>query len=220
MFFLHSPFCSMYFSAFCYVVFGNVCIYIYIHWMAVCTLQLHIDCWNFFFLCRADLECKRRWTGLREKYRREKILNYKQRRLGQVVDITQRWRNYMNMMFLDQVYTPRGYSFVLYSHFTNAFRIVQCSVYNRVCLMLLTGCHINRSNVRMRPPWACSIRSVFVRFFFVLLDIFIEIVAVFTKSLIVWFFFFFPYAFWNAEIIKNRMVQRPLKNVMILSRKI
>lgn len=57
---------------------------------------------------QTDLECKRRWTGLREKYRREKILNYKQRRLGQVVDITQRWRNYMNMMFLDQVYTPRG----------------------------------------------------------------------------------------------------------------
>lgn len=59
-----------------------------------------------------DLECKRRWTGLREKYRREKILNYKQRRLGQVVDITQRWRNYVNMMFLDQVYTPRGYNSV------------------------------------------------------------------------------------------------------------
>lgn len=61
------------------------------------------------FCAIVDLECKRRWTGLREKYRREKILNYKQRRLGQVVDLTQRWRNYMNMMFLDQVYTPRGY---------------------------------------------------------------------------------------------------------------
>lgn len=60
------------------------------------------------FFVNVDYECKRRWTGLREKYRREKILNYKQRRLGQVVDLTQRWRNYMNMMFLDQVYTPRG----------------------------------------------------------------------------------------------------------------
>lgn len=55
-----------------------------------------------------DLECKRRWTGLREKYRREKIFNFKQRRLGMAVDFTQRWRNYLNMVFLDQVYTPRG----------------------------------------------------------------------------------------------------------------
>lgn len=78
----------------------------------------HILTDGIFFLLRiADLECKRRWTGLREKYRREKILNYKQRRLGQVVDLTQRWRNYMNMMFLDQVYTPRGYICMHYYYF-------------------------------------------------------------------------------------------------------
>lgn len=63
---------------------------------------------NNFFFCFVEFECKRRWTGLREKYRREKIFNSKQRRLGQPMDFSQRWGSYEKMMFLDQVYTPRG----------------------------------------------------------------------------------------------------------------
>lgn len=50
---------------------------------------------------------KRRWTGLREKYRREKIYNAKLRRDGAASE-PQRWPSFDKMAFLDRVYIPRG----------------------------------------------------------------------------------------------------------------
>lgn len=54
-----------------------------------------------------EIEVRRRWTGLREKYRREKIYNSKLRRSGTATE-TQRWSSFDKMSFLDQVYVPRG----------------------------------------------------------------------------------------------------------------
>lgn len=53
------------------------------------------------------MDVKRRWTGLREKYRRERIYNAKLRRDGSGSE-SQRWASFDKMTFLDRVYIPRG----------------------------------------------------------------------------------------------------------------
>lgn len=53
------------------------------------------------------MDVKRRWTGLREKYRRERIYNAKLRRDGSGSE-SQRWTSFDKMTFLDRVYIPRG----------------------------------------------------------------------------------------------------------------
>lgn len=56
----------------------------------------------------AALDVRRRWTGLREKYRREKIYNTRMRRNGTPAE-PHRWPSFDKMAFLDQVYVPRGW---------------------------------------------------------------------------------------------------------------
>lgn len=59
------------------------------------------------YRARLEMDVKRRWTGLREKYRREKIYNSKLRRSGAPAE-AQRWPSFEKMAFLDRVYIPRG----------------------------------------------------------------------------------------------------------------
>lgn len=67
----------------------------------------HSACLNSEVFFVIAMEVRRRWTGLREKYRREKIYNSKLRRNGSATE-TQRWSSFEKMAFLDEVYVPRG----------------------------------------------------------------------------------------------------------------